>query len=238
MSSLVYSKNNIDKQMNSNENVKKNIRPLLIETQYLGSVHYYARLAYHQQVVIEQQEHFIKSTYRNRCYIATADGKLRLSVPLLKGRGLRKTIKDVKISYDHAWQNLHWHSLETAYRSSPYFEFYEDDFRPFYEQQFTYLLEFNQQLCQLVLDLLQVEVKVKYTTSFQKKVEEADFLDFRSAIHPNPLKANIDEKYTPPTYHQVFDTKRDFIKNLSILDLLFNEGPNSSTLLLQSIAKN
>lgn len=223
--------------MNTHENVKKKLPTLVIETQYLGTVQYYARLLHHKNVLIEQAEKFAKSTYRNRCYIATADGELRLSIPLFNGKDQRKTIKDIKISYDHAWQRLHWHSLTAAYRSSPYFEFYEDDFYPFYHKKFTYLLDFNQQLCALILKALQADVDINYTQKFRKLYDEQQFLDFRSAIHPNPRKARKElayqkaATYITPTYQQVFDDKLPFMPEVSIVDLLFNEGPNSATLL-------
>lgn len=201
---------------------------LLIESQYWGSCHYFARVLLHKQVIIEQYEHWEKSSYRNRCYILMPAGPLRLSIPINKGKQQRKAVKDIKISYEHAWQKLHWSSICTAYRSSPYFEYYEDDLYPFYHKRYDYLLDYNQQLMQAIIDLLQLDVKVSYTEKFKKNYADVpEILDFRSVISPRKNKPIIDTRFTPPKYHQVFENKIDFAPNLSILDLLFAEGPQS-----------
>jgi len=209
---------------------------LLIETQYLGNIEYYARLTHHKTVLLEQHEHYVKSTYRNRCYIAMPDGPLRLSVPLARSRYQRRAIKDVRIDYSYAWQRLHWNSLCTAYRSSPYFEYYEDTFYPYYHKPFDFLLDFNQQLCAEIVELLQLPVQVNNTKSFQKSyAPEANICDFRSVIHPRKTHAIGNPKYVSPTYHQVFENKIGFLPNLSIIDLLFAEGPNAVARLQDAI---
>lgn len=208
---------------------------LIIESQYLGSIHYYARLLHHKTVWIEQEEHYEKGTYRNRCHIVMPDGLLRLSIPLEKGKHQRRPMKDIRISYNDNWQKLHWRSLETAYRSSPYFEYYEDDFQPFYTKKYDYLIDFNQKLCTLILGLLEEKISLSFTNSFEKKYSSTDYTDFRSFIHPKPNKQQIDPLFTPPTYHQVFENKLPFVPNLSIIDLLFAEGPQTASILRQSI---
>lgn len=213
--------------MNSHTNVKKN---LLIESQYLAPIVYWQTLQQYDQVFIEQYEHFVKATYRNRCYIATPNGLLLLSVPILHGRSARNVIKDTMISYDHKWQKNHWDSISTAYRRSPYFEYYEDDFYPFYHTKEKYLLDFYEKLFNWIAEQLQLEFNIQRTTSFEKTPNE-DTEDLRSAIHPNPKKDRLTKSVQLPTYHQVFEEKTGFLPNLSIIDLLFAEGPNASTLL-------
>ncbi len=214
---------------------------LLIESQHVGNIHYYARMLYHGKVLLEQEEHWLKASYRNRCYIALPDGALRLSVPIEKGRQQRRPLKDIKIAYTHRWRSLHWTSLCTAYRSSPYFEYYEDDLAPLYEQKFTYLVEFNQAINQQILSLLQIsesDLQITPTQTFQKVYTDENILDFRSAILPQQHRCRKDELFTPPVYHQVFENKTQFIPNLSIYDLMFAEGPNTVDILRASMQGN
>ncbi|MGB1205511.1 MAG: WbqC family protein [Chitinophagales bacterium] len=215
----------------------KSASTLLIETQYVGNIQYYARLLFHGNVMIEQYEYFLKSTYRNRCYIAMPDGKLRLSVPLIDGKQQRKCLKDVQISYAERWQKLHWNSICTAYRSSPFFEYYEDDLAPIYEKKEKYLLDFNDKVRNKILDLLQIEDRIVFgkTKKFEKCYTEAAVLDFRSAILPQKNKSRLDEHFKVPVYHQVFGDRTGFLPNLSVLDLLFSEGNNAVSILENSM---
>ncbi|MEZ4883107.1 MAG: WbqC family protein [Chitinophagales bacterium] len=215
----------------------ENKTTLLIESQYVGNIHYYARLLHHGKVLIEQCEHFQKATYRNRCHIAMPDGQLRLSIPLKRGRSQRQTMKDMKISYDEEWQKHHWNSLKSAYRSSPYFEYYEDDLLPIYTQKMVYLMDFNQHLNNFILTALHAQnlIEITFTEEFHKIYDSSKVIDFRSFIQPNPSKEKQDPLFETPVYHQVFETKTGFLPNLSVLDLLFSEGPNSLEILKNSI---
>ncbi len=196
---------------------------LLLDIQYLAPVQYYCLLVRYKTIYIERWEHYVKGTYRNRCYIAGHKGAQRLSIPLIKGKRDQLPIKDVKISYDFPWQHIHWQSLCTVYRSSPFFEFYEDDFAPFYQKQCKYLYDFNWQLMELVLKLLKLEITIKATDEFEK---DPDMDDYRSAIHPNKKKAR-DTGIKLKKYHQVFEPEIGFLPDMSIVDLLFNNGPQS-----------
>ena len=129
----------------------------------------------------------------------------------------------------------HWNTLCSSYRSSPYFEFYEDDFYPFFHQKYDFLLDYNQQLLQLVIGLINAPINISYTESFEKKYDEREYLDFRSVIHPNPVKAGKDEWFAPPVYHQVFQEKIGFFQNMSIVDLLFAQGPRAINTLKAAI---
>jgi len=174
-----------------------------------------------QEVCIERFEHFPKQTYRNRATIYSPNGKLDLIIPVVKGSKVHTVIKDVRISYESNWQRLHWMSLQTSYRRSAYFEFYEDDFAPFYEKKYPFLFDFNMELMTMLFRLLKIKQTWTFTTSYS--AAPSNILDFRSSIHP---KGKTIESM-PKSYFQVFEPKHGFIPNLSVVDLLFNQGPHS-----------
>ena len=188
---------------------------------YLPPVAYFTKiLTYKPDILIEREEHFPKQTYRNRANIYSPDGVLPLTVPVIKGSKMHTKVKDVKISYDFKWQRLHWMSLETCYRRSAYFEYYEDDFAPFYQKQFTYLFDYNEQLLQLLLKCIKIQLPLQYTTAYQAQyVPLHDLRDSFSA------KKEYNSEQKP--YFQVFEERNGFIKNLSIVDLLFSQGPQT-----------
>jgi hypothetical protein len=188
---------------------------------YLPPVEYFTKLnTYRQGILIEKEEHFPKQTYRNRTSIYTPDGILGLTVPVIKGSKNHTKVKDVKISNDFNWQRLHWLSLQTCYRSSAYFEYYESDFAPFYEKKFDYLFDYNEQLFRLILKSIKLKADYSYTETYEASYP--GLADFRSSI--TPKKEN---EFEQKPYFQVFDDKYGFLKNLSIVDLLFNQGPHS-----------
>jgi len=188
---------------------------------YLPPVEFFVQLnTYKADILIEREEHFPKQTFRNRASVHSPDGVLTLTVPVSKGSKNHTKIKDVLISYDFEWQRLHWLSLQACYRSSAYFEYYEDDFSRFYHEKFDYLFDYNEQLLQFLLKALKLKVNYKYTESY-----EADYTthsDLRNAIS---TKKESDFNQKP--YFQVFDERNGFLKNMSIIDLLFNQGPQA-----------
>ena len=195
---------------------------ITLSSSYLAPIIHYALIAQHKNYTIDVHEHFIKQTYRSRAEIYGANGKLKLIVPLHKRKN-RTPMKDVEISYEENWQRIHWKSLESAYRLSPYFEFYEEKFRPFYEEKkYNKLIDLNAALEKLILSLLQLDYVVDTTKSYEEKSP-----DYRKLIHPKYSYNHI----FFPEYIQVFSDKYGFIPNLSILDLLFNLGPKSVTYL-------
>ena len=183
------------------------------------------------EIFLETQENFLKQTYRNRCIIATANGPLALSIPVVKPDTLKCIIKDMKISDHGNWRKLHWNALVSAYRMSPFFEYYEDDFAPFYEKKYEYLLDFNENLRELICNLIDINPRVILTEEYIPNTEN----DFREVIRPKHEEE--DPSFMPVPYYQVFREKFGFIPNLSIVDLLFNMGPESVIVLNKCIIK-
>ncbi len=212
-----------------------NLNPILLSTAYFAPVHFYALCLQHEPVYIEQYENFPKQTYRNRCVISGGNGPISLVVPVVKGRGPKVLIKDLQISYDTEWQRNHWQTIVSAYNSSPYFEYYQDDLLPFFQNKTQYLLDYNLKIHETICDALDIENKVKLTSDFEAVPENT--FNLREGISPK-VKKNPDSEFQPKTYTQVFSDKFGFLPDLSILDLLFNEGPNAYTLLVQSINSN
>lgn len=188
---------------------------------YHPPIEYFSKMLKHKdQVFIENAEHFQKQTYRNRATIHSANGPLDLIVPVSKGSKNHTFIKDVKISYEFNWQRLHWLSLQASYRSSAYFEYYENDFNIFYEKKWNFLFDFNEELLHITLRLLKQDISLKYTNHFEKNYLELQ--DYRNSIHPKHT-----DNITPKPYFQVFEERNGFLPNLSFIDLLFNQGPQS-----------
>jgi hypothetical protein len=199
-------------------------KKLLIELPYLGNLAFYQLLTQFNEVLIEKHEFFEKSSFRNRCEVTGPNGKLVLSVPVAGGKDGKKFYKGTKISYDHTWLKDHWNSLTSAYRRSPYFEYYEDKFDVIFSEKYENLFDFNWALFQLIAELLKMDIQFNFTEKFEKVYEDS-ILDYRSHFLPRkPVEVAI-------KYVQVFEDRTGFLPNLSIVDLLFNEGPNSLNIL-------
>ncbi len=204
-------------------------KSILLSTAAFAPVQYMVKLLQYEQVFIEAFENFPKQTFRNRYEILAANGPVSLVIPVVKGRGRKVKIRDLKISYDTDWQRNHWRTIFSAYNSSPFFEYYQDDVLPFFEKSWKYLFDFNQSSLQTVCDLLELEPQLHLTTDFEAVPPET--LNFREAITPKSHKASPDEHFHPEPYTQVFSDRFGFIPNLSILDMLFNSGPDSLNIL-------
>lgn len=176
-------------------------------------------------VFIEVFENYVKQTYRNRCIIAGANSCLGLSVPVIKESGSKTQIKDVSISYQEDWQKRHWRAIESAYNNSPYFLYYKDQFLPFYNNRFVNLLEYNFLLIDKILFLMGIERRILTTPEYSAHYEDA--IDLRYTLSPKKSKHGVDKEMRFPPYTQVFSKKHGFIPNLSIIDLLFNVGPEA-----------
>ncbi|WP_375242726.1 WbqC family protein, partial [Lacinutrix sp.] len=187
---------------------------------YCPSIATFVAIAKADSVVMEVQDNYQKQTYRNRCYIYAANGKLQLSIPVVFSQKNRQKYSEVKIANTYKWQDNHWKSLESAYRTSPFFEFYADELQPLFTETFDTILEFNLKCFELICDCLQLELDYSKTEVYDK--EPKNTIDYRALV-------NVKKETIIPLkpYTQVFKAKHGFINNLSILDLLFNEGTNA-----------
>jgi len=225
------------------------MKQVLLSTTYFGPIQWYQKLYRAECVQIEQWESFQKQTYRNRCLIATTQGVQALTVPIERLSTVNY-IKDIRISDHGNWRHLHWNALQSAYGESPFFEYYQDDIRPFYEKRWDYLLDFNEAIRVKMCELIDIQPKVDYSKEFTDyrlqitddytvgserlasissvncKPSTVNYIkDYRSAIRPKNPEADPDFESRP--YYQVWQQKNGFLANLSILDLLFNMGNES-----------
>lgn len=193
---------------------------ILLSTAYLPPINYLSAVINHENIVLEKFEFFVKQTYRNRCEILTASGKLSLSIPLLK-QADKELISEKKISYAEDWQKQHWRAITSAYKNSPYFEYFEDEFKFFYENQFEFLFDYNTKLLQTVLHILRIKKDIQFTDHFgpapNNKVDLRNLSDIKQSAHD----------VLP--YYQVFGAAH-FAPNLSCLDALFNIGLETKNL--------
>jgi hypothetical protein len=201
---------------------------LLLSTAYAAPVEYYHLLAVANKVFIEKQEYFVKQSYRNRCVILGANGPLALTIPLSERKDKTLT-RDIRISYAEDWQKKHWRSLESAYRTSAFYEYFCDALAPFYEKKQEFLLDFNTSLQECILKMIGMKTEISFTTEFQKEYG-ASFSDQRNSI--SPKRATL---YHFQHYYQLFENTGGFHPNLSIFDLLFNVGNKSKYYLLNSL---
>ncbi len=192
----------------------------LLSSTYFGPVQWYQKLNRYDECLIERHESFIKQTYRNRMMIPTTNGPLSLTIPTNHDTSM--AMKDIRIS-DHAnWRHVHWNALLSAYGESPFFEYYQDDIRPFYEKKYEFLFDFNMETTEKMIELLDIRPKVSVTGEYKHATLNTEYRDFREAIRPK--KPLPDPEFIPTPYYQVYGQKFGFQPNMSILDLLFNEG--------------
>lgn len=196
----------------------------LLASTYFGPVQWYQKLNQSDCCLIERHDHFVKQTYRNRCVIATTSGLQALTVPIERYEGAHCEMRDIRISNHGSWRHLHWNALQSAYGESPFFEFYADDLIPFFERRWEFLFDFNTAITRKMCELLDVHPQIAFTEAYAS-AEEEGVTDFRDVIRPkHPLS---DDGFRPRRYYQVYEQKHGFQPNLSILDLLFNEGPEA-----------
>ncbi|MBP5408618.1 MAG: WbqC family protein [Prevotella sp.] len=207
----------------------------LLQTTYFGPVQWYQKLYRYDHCLIEQYDSYQKQTYRNRCVIATANGLQALTVPVEHHANSQMLIanssqvKDLRISDHNQWRKVHWNALQSAYSESPFFEYYVDDIRPFFEHKYDFLIDFNEAIRQKICELIDIHPHVEYTTEYVKPTANSQqpiaFSDFREVIHVKHPQPDAD--FEPHPYWQVFQHRYGFQPNLSILDLLFCMGPES-----------
>ena len=189
---------------------------ILIHPTYFPSISHYIAMMQSEKVVLEMEDNFQKQTNRNRMYIYSPNGVQLLNIPVKHCKDKHQKCKDVRIENDFGWQKIHFKSLEAAYRTSPFFEYFEDDFRPIFEKKHEFLMDLNLETFALVNEALGVKFQTEKTTEYFHEV--ADLKDFRKLANGKKDTTKIEE------YTQVFHEKHGFLNNLSILDLLFNEG--------------
>ena len=210
-------------------NIKSPISQLmniLLSTAYFGPVQYYLNINSATKVFIEVMEHYPKQTYRNRCVIYGANGPLALTIPVTRGNLLKTLTKEARIDYSVNWQKNHLRAILSAYSNSPYFEYYIDDIMPFFNNRFNFLIDYNNEILLKTCKLIGLPINLSHTEVFQKTIAN-DYIDLRYKILPKKQKTNPDQSLNLPVYRQVFGPKSGFIENLSIIDLIFNTGPDA-----------
>jgi hypothetical protein len=193
------------------------MKSLLLPT-YFPSISHFVAMAQSEKIVFEMEDNFQKQTNRNRTYIYSPNGIQLLNVPVKHSKQIHQKTKDVKIETDFDWQKQHFKSLEAAYRSSPFFEYFEDEIRPVFEKKYTFLLDLNFEAMNIVSKCLRMKFDYETTTEYFHEVDSNTILDFRTLADGKKDASQFE------TYTQVFEEKHGFLNNLSILDLLFNEG--------------
>ncbi len=209
----------------------------LLQTTYFGPIQWYQKLYRYDHCLIEQYDSYQKQTYRNRCIIATANGLQALTVPVESDKreviSDKCLVRDIRISDHNQWRRVHWNALQSAYSESPFFEYYADDIRPFFEQKYEFLVDFNEAIRQKICELIDIHPHVVHTFTFHTPSPSLGrvgvgsplltaYRDVIHAKHPQP-----DATFEVKRYWQVFLHKHGFQPNLSILDLLFCMGPES-----------
>ncbi len=213
--------------MENNNFISKNSTQI-IDNQYFGCVSYFNSLFNYSNTKIERCDNFQKMSFRNRCIIAGSNGLVHLTIPVVGGRNKKQLMKDVKIDQTQAWQQQHFKTILSCYGKSPFFEFYRDDVEKLLKCQQVFLFDFNFDILIWLKKALQLPTEIGVTDSFIVQYDNADIIDNRNKWLPKNFQQ--DEKHNI-TYLQVFENRIGFQKNLSVLDLLFCEGPNARNLL-------
>ena len=198
----------------------------LISTAYLPTVRYMSVLAKYGAATIEQYETFPKQTFRNRTTIATGNGLMMLNVPVSRPSGNHTTTAEMVVSYHEPWNIRHWRAIASAYNAAPYFLYYNDELEEILMHRYDHLLQLNEALLNYLLKKLKITCQLEYTQSFIK--EAASYIDLRESL----TAKKDDPSITYPPYSQVFESRHGFLPNLSVIDLLFNLGPEAKSYLL------
>jgi len=190
----------------------------LLHPTYFPSISHFVAMSQSDGITFEIEDNFQKQTNRNRTYIYSPNGIQLLNIPVKHSKANHQSTKDIQVDADFDWQKQHYKSLETAYRSSPFFEFFDDDIRPFYEKKHKFLLDLNFDTLEIISKCMRVKFDYTTTTEYVPEVDSTLILDYRSLADGKKDPSSFEK------YIQVFDDKHGFINNLSVLDLLFNEG--------------
>ena len=191
---------------------------ILIHPTYFPSISHFVALIQSENITFELEDNFQKQTNRNRAYIYSPNGIQLLNIPVKHSKESHQKTKDIRIETDFDWQKQHFKSLEAAYRSSPFFEFFEDDIRPVFKKKYDFLLDLNFEILDILLKCFRLKLDFTKTTEYFHEIDTTSTTDCRALVN-GKKDISLFESYT-----QVFDDKHNFINNLSVLDLLFNEG--------------
>jgi len=193
---------------------------ILLSTSYLPPIEYFARINQAEEVFIEKEENYLKQTYRNRCYILSSHGPQLMTIPVHLGSFHKTRIRDTRIDYSKRWQQVHLRTLTSSYNSAPYFLYYFEVIEKIIRSEYNFLLDLNLDLLMALLKILRIETRIAHTTHF---IPVGDWKgDFRYTIHPK-----MNSLYKAKEYFQVFNSIHGFVPQLSIVDLVFNMGPES-----------
>lgn len=192
---------------------------ILISAAYHPPVSWFREVIQAHEIMVEAHETYPRQTYRNRCRVISANGIIDLSIPVKKSSGEKKKVKDIEIFYDEPWQRLHWRTIDAAYSNSPFYLYYKDSLIPFYEKKYRFLLDYNMMICETLFKLLGYSPAIQLSSTYSHQPE--NHKDLRNTFSPKAIPETSDFK----AYHQVFEERHGFIPDLSIIDLLFNEGP-------------
>jgi len=198
---------------------------VLLATAYFPPIQYLSKIAHSDSFCIERFENYNRQTYRNRCVIYSSNGALALCIPVKKTNQGKNLITDIRLDYDTDWQKNHWKAIESAYRSSAFYEYYIDELSCFFTKKYEFLIDFNSEILSVILKLMKIKKSIQFTNEYLTLAEQT--FDFREIISPKKDFRAMDADFMPKKYFQVFDTKFGFIPNLSCIDLLFNTGNES-----------
>lgn len=190
----------------------------IIHPTYFPNIFAFKTIINSTNILFEVNDHYVKQTLRNRTSIHAANGKLNLSVPVKFSSTKKEKYKDIRICYDSNWQKIHLKSIESAYKNSPFYDFFEDYFINFYNKKEKFLVDLNFSSIRLIFEILEKELNCNFTNEYLEKY--ADLTDYRSLL----TNKNFNEKVNFKNYTQVFQEKNGFIENLSSIDLIFNKG--------------
>ena len=191
---------------------------IIIHPTYFPNIFSFKTIINSTNILFEVNDHYVKQTLRNRTSIHAANGKLNLSVPVKFSSTKKEKYKDIRICYDSNWQKIHLKSIETAYKNSPFYDFFEDYFINFYNKKEKFLVDLNFSSIRLIFEILEKELNCNFTNEYLEKY--IDLTDYRSLL----TNKNFNEKVDFKNYTQVFQEKNGFIENLSSIDLIFNKG--------------
>jgi hypothetical protein len=197
----------------------------ILSTAYLPNIQYFSKLLLHQHAIVDVFETYQKQSYRNRCSIYGANGLQDLTIPVIKPNGNHTVTKDIIIEYETNWQHVHWQAIVSAYGHSSFFEIFEPELVHLFEKKEKYLVDFNFNILQQIKESTGISFNLNLSSEFIPK--DGDIFDFRDSIHPKQRMQKPDAYFEPKPYFQVFSNSHGIIYNLSIIDLLFNEGPQA-----------